>query len=230
MRVAVVCTAIASSTTASAQIPVTDIAAIAQLIAQLQELEEQLAVARDQLEQARSLYASMTGGRGMQHLLEGVARNYLPADWQSLLDAMQGVSAAYSLLGADVRAPVAANAILSEQQLAALDPGDRAELQAARGSSALLESLSRQALASTSERFDAIQEFIDAIGSADDQKAILDLQARISAEQNMLSNEANKLHVLAQATQSQQQAHQQRQLERRIAGIGSWRELDPMGL
>ena len=60
-------------------------------------------------------------------------------------------------------------------------------------------STSRQALEVTSERFASLQQLIDAIPGATDPKAVLDLQARIAAEQAMLQNEQTKLMVLYQA-------------------------------
>ena len=64
--------------------------------------------------------------------------------------------------------------------------------------------MARIALETTSARFDSLQQLIDAIPQADDQKAILDLQARIAAEQGMLQNESSKLTVLYQAAQAQE--------------------------
>ena len=53
----------------------------------------------------------------------------------------------------------------------------------------------------TSSRFASIQELIDAIARALDQKGILELAARINAEQGMLQNEQTKLNVLSEAVQ-----------------------------
>ena len=61
---------------ARAQFAVIDVGAIAQLIAQAQTLEQQLATARDHLAQARADFDSTTGGRGMERLLGGIDRNY----------------------------------------------------------------------------------------------------------------------------------------------------------
>ena len=57
----------------------------------------------------------------------------------------------------------------------------------------MLQVTSRQALQVSSERFASLQQLIDAIPTATDPKAILDLQARIAAEQAMLQNEQTKL-------------------------------------
>ena len=71
------------------------------------------------------------------------------------------------------------------------------------------QALSHQALANASNRFAAIQTLIAAISSATDQKGILDLQARISAELGMLQNEQTKLQILNQATQAQESSLRQ---------------------
>ena len=88
----------------------------------------------------------------------------------------------------------------------------------------------RQALEATSERFEALQDLINAIPGAEDQKAVLELQARIGAEQAMLQNEHTKLMVLYQAAQADEVARRQRASELAIANIGSLRRLPTIGL
>ena len=82
----------------------------------------------------------------------------------------------------------------------------------------------------TSRRFQSIQQLINAISRASDQKAILDLQARIQAEQGMLQNEATKLGILYQTAQAEEWARKQRVREQAIASIGSLRDLPPLEL
>jgi type IV secretion system protein VirB5 len=71
---------------------------------------------------------------------------------------------------------------------------------------------------------------IDAIPQATDEKGILDLAARIDAEEGMLQNEQTKLNVLGQAAQSGEWVRRQRARERAITDIGSLRTLPAMGL
>jgi type IV secretion system protein VirB5 len=215
---------------ARAQIPVTDVGAIVQLIAQLEQLQQQLMVARDTLRQAEDAYESMTGQRGMERLLEGAVRNYLPEDWLELERAVRGASAAQSALAREINRILEQNAVLSEASLAAFAPADRGEIDAARRSAAMLQALSSQSLANTSEKFGSLDELIRAIGRADDPKAIAELQARIGAEQGMLQNEANKLFVLYQAAQAQELTRLQRERERAIAGVGRLRDRPSLGL
>ena len=207
---------------AHAQFAVIDIASVTQLIQQAQTLAQQLEAARQQIAQAQALYQSTTGNRGMEQLLSGVTRNYLPADWSQLSAAVQGGNGLAGGLAVDIRAAVAANAVLSAPQIAALSADEQAQIGSARRSVALLQALAQQALANSSSRFASIQQLIAAIPSATDQKGILDLQARINAEQGMLQNEQTKLQALYQAAQSQGAVAAQRAREQIIAGHGSF--------
>jgi type IV secretion system protein VirB5 len=210
--------------------PVIDIRAITQLVTQIRTMQNQLVTARNQLTEAQSTLTSMTGNRGMQNLLTGVTRNYLPADFQQLQDVMRNASGSYAALATDVQSLLTANSILTSTDLARLTPAQRSLIDEARRAAATLDVLTRGALANTSGRFASIQQLIASIGSATDQKAILDLQARISAEQGMLQNEATKLDVLYQSAAAQERARNQRVREQGIADLGSLRTLPPMGL
>lgn len=215
---------------AHAQFAVIDVGAIVQLLQQVEALREQVQTAKDQLGEARSTLESMRGARGMEQLLAGTVRNYLPEDWAALEAAVRQASATHAGLGAQVQAIISANAVLSAAQLNALSPYEREQVEAARRTAAMLQGLTRQALSSSSGRFAALQQLISAIGSAGDQKAILDLQARIAAEQGMLQNEQTKLDVLYQTAQAEEWARVQRSREQAIADIGSLRSLPSMGL
>jgi type IV secretion system protein VirB5 len=204
---------------ARAQWAVIDVGAITQLIQEVQTMSQQLLTAQAQLQQAKSTLQSMTGGRGMQMLLSGVDRNYLPTSTGSLTNAMQG-GGPYIGLATDVRTAMTTNAVLTPAQLAAFSPADQQQLKAGRQGVALRQAIAQEALANSSSRFAAIQSLIAAIPTASDQKGILDLQARITAELGMLQNEQTKLQVLAQAGAALNAANAQRSLELAVAGQG----------
>jgi len=212
---------LAGAPAAHAQFAVIDVASLTQLISEVQTLEQQLSTARNQLTQAQQEYQSITGSRGMSQLLAGIPRNYLPPDWTTLAAELRD-SGAYPTLAADVQTVLRANAVLSPQQLAVLSPAGSAQLQAERQPVALAESLSHEALANSSGRFAVLQQLIDTIGSATDQKSILELQARIAAEAGMLQNEHTKLAMLFQSIAAQQSVDQQRLRELAIAGHGQF--------
>jgi type IV secretion system protein VirB5 len=210
-----------SAPAAHAQFAVIDVASLSQLVSEVQVLQQQLATARGELTQAQTEYESITGARGMGRLLAGTQRNYLPRDWPTLQAALQG-SGGYPRLAADLQSATSAAAVLSAQQLATLSPAASAQLQARRQTVALLQSLSHESLANSSSRFSAVQQLIDAIAQAPDQKAILELQARIAAEQGMLQNEQVKQQVLYQGVQAQDWANAQRVRELAVAGHGQF--------
>ncbi|MBV9725849.1 MAG: type IV secretion system family protein [Gammaproteobacteria bacterium] len=207
--------------TARAQFAVIDVASLSQLVSEVRVLEQQLSTARSELTQAQSEYQSITGPRGMERLLGGTVRNYLPGDWPAVQSVLQG-SVRYPQLSTDLQVAVKALAVLSATQLAALPPPATAQLQARRQTIALLQSLSHQSLANSSGRFAAIQQLINAIAQAPDQKAILELLARIAAEQDMLQNENTKLQVLYQGVQAQDLANGQSVRELTVAGHGQF--------
>ena len=219
---------LAGAPAANAQWAVIDVGAIAQLVQEVQTMQQALTTAQGQLQQAQQAYQSMTGARGMERLLSGTVRNYLPSDWNQLTAAMNQTGS--SALAAAIRSAVSANAILNAQQVGQLSPTEQSLLRAQRQSTAMLQGIASQALATTSNRFASVQQLINAIPSAADQKAILDLQARIQAEQGMLQNENTKLQVLYAAADAEERAWKQRVSEQAIADIGSMRRLPPLGL
>lgn len=230
LRACAIVALIAITPAAHAQFAVVDVGAIMQLIQQMEVMREQLTTAEEQLTQAQEEYAAMTGGRRMEQLLRGVERNYLPQNWEEVLASMRHVQGAYGALSADMQRAIDANAVLTPAQLGRFSTNELADLDATRRITAMAQALARRALLTTSERFRSLQELIDAIARAEDQKAILDLQARIGAEATMLANEQTKLEVLERAAQAESSAQQQRLLERAIADVGSLRHLSPLGL
>jgi type IV secretion system protein VirB5 len=213
---------IGTTQSAFAQWAVIDVGAIAQLVQEGATLAQQLATAQQQLQQAQQQFQSLTGDRGMEQLLSGTVRNYLPVNANELQGLFtQGVTP-YAALSAAMQSTMATNAVLSAQQLASLSPQQQAQLMAQRRSAAALQAIASDALSVTSNRFAALQQLISTIGRASDPKAVLDLQARIAAEQGMLQNEQTKLAVLYQAALGQQWANAQQSREWTVAGHGDF--------
>ncbi|MBS0579552.1 MAG: hypothetical protein JSR36_09845 [Proteobacteria bacterium] len=205
---------------ARAQFAVIDVASVTQLVSQLQTLEQQLATARGELAQAQAQYRAVTGPRGMEQLLAGTDRNYLPADWAAL--TALPASGAYPDLAAVVKDAYRAESVLSAQRLATLPAATAAQMDTQRQNAALLQGLSRMSLANSSGRFAALQQLVATLGRAGDEKASLDLAARIAAENAMLQNEHTKVQVLFQGLQADQWAATQHAHELALAGHGQF--------
>jgi type IV secretion system protein VirB5 len=215
---------------ARAQFAVVDVAALAQLVQQVQTLAQQLAAAQALLTQAQSQYAALTGPRGMQQLLADAPRNYLPRTGADIDVLLAGGSAGFGGLAGEVATGARAVEVLTPGHLADLTPDERALVMGDRQRTALAAALSREALATASERFNALQALITALGGATDPKAVLDLQARIAAEQVMVNNESIKLRMLAQTLAAAQAQRDARVRELAVADVGSLRDLPPLGL
>lgn len=207
---------------ARAQMAVFDAASLGQLAQQGANIARQLAASRAQLVQLQMQYRSLTGNRGMQHLLSGTVRNYLPSNWSSMSALLGGGSSGNSGLDRLFAVNLQNDALLSHEQLAALPSAGQGAVQNRRAALALRQALIQDALATTSARFDSLQQLIDALPEAADPKAALDLQARIGAEQGMLLNEQAKLQVLFQAAMGQERMLQEREQEQSLSAQGQF--------
>ena len=214
-----------------AQWAVVDVGAITQLVQEVATLQQQLQTARtDALQCPATIsgdYRATAGCRTSSPAPIGIICRPIGPSSSAAVGQTGG---AYQALSAGVQSLMMANAVLTPQQIAALSPAEQSQLQAARQSAALLQSTSRQALDSTSTRFASLQQLINAIPSAADQKGALDLQARIQAEQAMLQNENTKMAVLYQTLQAQEWARKQSAREQVVAGVGSLRSLPALNL
>ena len=222
MRNSIWVLAIIAAPAAHAQFAVIDVASIAQLIQQIQVMEQELSTAQGELRQAEGAYQAITGTRGMQSLLSGVQRNYMPTSSSELQALLNQGSSSYAPLASSMQSSLAANAVLTPQQLSNLPPDSAAQLQAVRRTTALLQAIAGDALANSSGRFTSLQQLISAMAVATDEKGSLDLQARTAAEQAMLQNEQTKLEVLFRALEAQQWSDRQRAREQIVADHGNF--------
>jgi type IV secretion system protein VirB5 len=215
---------------ACAQWVVIDPTSLTQELIQVQQIAQEITLAQKTLNQVEQAYNSTTGNRGMQNLLSGVNRNYLPTNWTQLTGAMGGGGGAYGALGTDITSTVNRNAILTPAQTAQLSSTELDSLTQRRQSVALLEALARAALTTNSNRFSSLQGLVNAIPTANDQKGMLELHARVGAEHAMLQTEQTKLDTLYKAAQVAAETERERSDEKAIADIGHINQLPPMGL
>jgi type IV secretion system protein VirB5 len=221
---AVAITGLLDPATAVASMPVVDIAAVAQLRAQLEAWRNQLAGMSLQLAQLRDAYAAVTGHRGLQAVLaiSPAARNYLPPTWANLAADSAGASGRYAALAAEIRAQMAANAVLTAEDLSRYPRGLRALLGNARETAAGIDVSMRVVYSQSSARFAQLQQLIDHIAITADAKGIAELQGRIAAEQAMLANEAIKLTAAGQVAASEAASLELQRREQVVANHGAF--------
>jgi len=204
--------ALLAAPAAHAQWAVVDVGAIAQLVEQVEILEQQVSTAESELTSTQQTFNSMTGDRGMEGLLAGVIRNYMPTTSGDLQSLLAGSAGDWGALASTMHTFVEENAVLTGDQITQLGPV-APFLQAMRQTTALAQAIDGQALANSSGRFASLEQLVSAISTASDQKGILDLGARITAEQTLVTNEQTKLAVLERAMESQHWSDRLRERE-----------------
>ena len=174
---------------------------------------EQIVQLKAQLDQAKQLFNSMNGARGMASLLNDPgARQYLPKDASQVYGLVTGPGGgAFGGLTGSAKSIKDAGAVL--KSIDAKNPKNALMLEKSQNQLANQQATHEEAYKQAGERFDKLQELIDTVDAADDPKAAADLQNRIAAEQTMMQNEMAKLAMLERlhVAQQQQLAQQRRE-------------------
>lgn len=203
---------------AVAGIPVIDASNLAQQIQQVVSWGQQLQQMAAQLQQMQATFNSLNGVRGMANLANDVnARKYLPPDWQQTMNLMNNNGGQYAGISGSIAA-IKTAAKITDIADTGLDPNSAAgkAFQASQNQAALNRALGEEGYRQASLRIDSIQQLLDKVNNAPDQKDMLDLQARIQAEQAMLQNEQIKLSLMTQLQQAQRDLARQQGAERRM--------------
>jgi type IV secretion system protein VirB5 len=220
----VLCLILALSGSAMAQgVPVTDAMNIAQSVAntarQITQMGLQLTALKDQYTQMITQYQSMTGSRGFGENYQNkqTYKDYLPNEWKSVYDKIS--SGGYSGLtssGSSVRSSnqqyEICNGMVSYQKTACERQTALAYQHKANGT---------EAYDKAKARITQIEALMKKAGETKDQKEILELNARIQAEQTMINNEAIKLKMYKMIAESEKQLADQQEQAAAIKRMGA---------
>ncbi|MBS8271056.1 type IV secretion protein [Halomonas litopenaei] len=185
-------------------IPVIDVSSLTQQILQVQHMLNQIEQLKSQLATANKELDSMSGVRGLGYVID------------SAYDTAVNVDPDQVLSDAGIRGA-------NEHGLS----GDVADLyDSGNQNTATWLGQSQKSLEQAQERFSELTGLVAEVNNSPDQKDILDLQARIGAEQVMLQNEMAKLSMLRSQAEANQALHAQRVQQMRVASSGEPFELD----
>lgn len=185
-------------------IPVIDVSSLTQQILQVQHMLNQIEQLKSQLEMANKELDSMSGVRGLGNVID------------SAYDTAVNVDPNQVLSDAGIRGA-------NEHGLT----GDVADLyDSGNQNTATWLGQSQKSLEQAQERFSELTGLVAEVNNSPDQKDVLDLQARIGAEQVMLQNEMAKLSMLRSQAEASQAMHNQRVQQMRVASSGEPFELD----
>jgi len=172
-------------------IPVIDVANLQQTIMQYMNMIEQLKQLEAQLQQAKEQYAAITGLRDMAQLAR--TESYIPKNWQETLAIMDGGGGELSGLAEQIREGASQ---LNQDFFANVSDEIKEGLDTSMKSAATGQALNAKVYDSSQERVQRLTELADKVDSAQDLKAVSDLQARIGVETAMLMNELIKLQSM----------------------------------
>jgi len=195
-----------TSENATAQIPVTDAASIAQdiqqfatVVAQLRQLEEQVRNSIEQIRVAEDQLKSLTGDYGLDDLANSQAFKDLrrTADWDSIFKGV--TSNTTGPIQEKGREAIAEYGLVEGAQL--FESGTSASVinpliiahEKSRDAVAAGAGLARVTMEASDSRVDVYEAFIDQISSSPNAKSSTDLLARIMAENGLLMNEIIRL-------------------------------------
>ncbi len=208
----------------SSGIPVVDVASIAEAIKTIIELQKHYSELKEQTGLSIDQLQALTGARGLANLVnDPTSRYYIPAEYQEVLQLTAGIAGGdYDDLQNRV------DALLNAAKI--IDVGDTAfgaasiegqAFVADQNQIAINSALAEESYNEASRRTANLQVLLDRVNTADDAKEIADLQARISAEQLMLTNEQNKLIALSETQEAYWERREQQIKEGRIKALGN---------
>jgi type IV secretion system protein VirB5 len=211
-----------SAGAAQAQMVVIDPSAIAKQIEQLQQMVQQLNTMKQQLDQAQQLYGSLnklTDVNSVASLLNNPQiRNALPKEFSQIESLFKGN-------GTGTFGNLATSYASSNQSYSS--PGNdfyAQELAKLNKTNAAAQSLAQSIYEGASKRMDGIEQLRQRLSSASDAKDVLDLQARLQAEQAFLQTDLLRMQGLRMIQQAQVDVNTQRRQEeerRQIDRLGA---------
>lgn len=208
--------ALAFATPASAQLVVHDPTSYASLLRQATTALDQLKELQAQVAEAKRLYDGFntaSGAGGLAALLKTPELRAFVPDVDKYVAAAQGDLAALGEIGrraAEIRAGARLYTAPADDTIAQeLErQGDRAARDLALG---------RAAAEAGGQRLKGLNDLLAALDAAPNARAVMDLQARIAAEQALSLNDQMRLQGLAMAQQAEARLQAQRDRERAAA-------------
>jgi type IV secretion system protein VirB5 len=191
-------------------IPVIDAANLVQTIQQVIHDITKINNQVQQIVQLQQQLASINGVRNLGQVFNNpLLQQVIPADAYVVINAVSNNG--YSGLNGTARMLRDAQMVYNCLDLAG---SDRTRCQATLAQPYQHKGLLQDAMTSAAGRMSQIQSLMHQINATGDQKAILELQARIAAENAMLSHQATQIQMLQGMADSEERIARSRERER----------------
>jgi type IV secretion system protein VirB5 len=191
-------------------IPVID---AANLIQSIQQVLDGVTTIENQVQQIRQLQSQLSSINGMRNLGQvfnnPLLRNYVPAEAYTVVNAVD--TGGYAGLRGTAKALRDANMIYN-----CMDRSDNARnsCQAALAQPYQQKGLLQDAMRSAAGRLTQINALMDQINATSDQKSVQEIQARIGAENALLSHEMTQIQMLQGMADSEERIARSQDRER----------------
>ena len=202
--------ALGSGTSQAQGIPVID---IANLIQTIQQVFNDISKINNQIQQIRQLQAqidSLNGFRNLGNVFNSpLLRNYVPAEAFTVINSV-GTSG-YAGLNGTAKALRDAGMVYNCLDL---NGTARTQCQSALAQPYQQKGLLQDAMKSAAGRLSQIDALMNQINATPDQKAVQEIQARISAENALLAHEISQVQMLQGMADSEERIARARDRER----------------
>ena len=176
---------------AHAGIPVIDVAGLVQAVQEVMQSIQQITNQIRQIEQLQAQVEAITGARNLGAILNNPAlQNYIPADATNVLGNVQ--TNGYGGLTATARTLRDAQMTYNCLNLAG---GARTQCQSSLAMPYQQKALMQDAMDAARGRIAQIQSLMGQIDATPDQKAVSEIQARITAENAMLQHQMTQINL-----------------------------------
>ena len=197
-------------------IPVIDIANLVQTVQQVMNDITKINNQVQQITQLRAQLASINGVRNLGNVFDSAAlRNYIPAEAYGVVNAVN--SGGYGSLSSTAKSLRDAAMVYNCLDLAGVA---RTDCQATLSQPYQQKGLLQDAMRSAAGRLDQINALMTQVNATADQKAVLEIQARIGAENAMLAHEMSQVQMLVGMADSEERIARSRDRERQYQMLG----------
>ena len=197
-------------------LPVIDVANLVQTVQQVMNDITKINNQVQQITQLRAQLASINGVRNLGNVFDSAAlKNYIPAEAYGVVNAVN--SGGYGSLSSTAKSLRDAAMVYNCLDL----PGAaRTDCQATLSQPYQQKGLLQDAMRSAAGRLDQINALMTQVNATADQKAVLEIQARIGAENAMLAHEMSQVQMLVGMADSEERIARSRDRERQYQMLG----------
>ena len=197
-------------------IPVIDIANLVQTILQVLNDVTKINNQVQQITTLQSQLDSINGARNLGNVFNNpTLKNYVPPEAYTYLNAVN--TSGYSGLNATAKVLRDAGMVYNCMDLTG---AARTSCQAALAQPYQQKGLLQDAMKSAAGRLSQINSLMSEINATSDQKAVLEIQARISAENALLTHEVSQVQMLQGMADSEERIARSRERERQYQTLG----------